>query len=190
MLGKLARWLRLCGNYVHYADDFLDDHIVAILHSYANQSETLFLTRDRELYRRTKRLTHSSVLIRATSVLDQLKQLISSEYGDLLEWNPFLARCAICSGNLQKIVSMDELSCLIARHGVQPGYDYYLQCSDVSCSRIYWRGLAWKDAFMRLCSILDDKRLLSLMCYCEMEEDIDSSAWARLCVQTQLRKRQ
>ncbi|MFX0115232.1 MAG: Mut7-C RNAse domain-containing protein [Candidatus Hodarchaeota archaeon] len=183
MLGKLARWLRFCGNHVYYSSKASDDQILALLKDYKAKKEGLLITRDKQLSKRATVGGYESILIQPTKVLLQLKQVLASEWGESLECNPFLATCAACSTKLKEIPPEKALLQLETDNPISSGYNSYYQCTNSSCMKIYWRGPAWRDAFSRLCSIINKKRLQLLIGHCETELDLLAREWSKRIIQ-------
>src|SRR6056297_565024 len=98
MLGKLARYLRMCGYDAAYAldrDEEADDRLLAMSRA---EGRTL-VTRDRGLANRTS----DAVLLTARDVVDQLREL--RDDGFRLELPERPARCGRCNGPVERVDS-------------------------------------------------------------------------------------
>lgn len=127
-LGKLARFLRMCGFDTIYENDF-DDHRLARL---AAQSGRILLTRDRRLLM-FKDIVYGYWL-RAVDPDRQLKEVLTRF--SLFERIENFKRCIRCNGIIEPVDKqsvIDELEPLTKKH-----YDQFYQC--VSCRQIYWKG--------------------------------------------------
>lgn len=127
-LGKLARYLRMCGFDTVYRNDYRDSEIVSIS---ANQHR-IALTRDRRLLYH-KAVTHG-YWVRAENPERQLNEVI--ERFDLKnQINPF-ERCLDCNGRVQAVEKQDvieDLEPLTRKY-----FDEFYRCSE--CSKVYWPG--------------------------------------------------
>lgn len=138
MLGKLARYLRMCGYDAAYAPDRGVDHDDAILALTSRENRTL-LTRDRALAARAD----DAILIKPMDITDQLRALESAGI-PLSLTEP--TRCGRCNAVLERVTD-----------GPTPGYapevaeTLVWRCSD--CGQYFWRGSHWADVQERLQSL-------------------------------------
>jgi uncharacterized protein with PIN domain len=127
-LGKLAKYLRLCGFDTLYRKDYNDIEIINI----SSSEKRIILTHDVELLK-NKKVTHG-YWIRSQYLNEQLKEV-------LLRFNlkhqllPF-TRCLECNGLLTEVSKEDIMDRLL------PETDKYFtdfrKCME--CDRIYWEG--------------------------------------------------
>jgi uncharacterized protein len=127
-LGKLSKYIRLCGFDALFKMNLSDREIVRI----SVAEKRIILTRDRDLLK-TKLVTHG-YWIRSSKPDEQLKEVLRRfDLKNLLK--PF-SRCLECNGSLYYIPKdeiMDQL---------QPNTrDYYTEFSRCcGCKKIYWQG--------------------------------------------------
>ena len=142
MLGSLARWLRVLGLDVVY-DPSLDD---AALVRRAVAEQRTILTRDTRLVQR--RLARNHLLIRSTSLAEQLHQ-VCRQFGLRPDPRQMLRRCLRCNQELA------DLSREQAQGNVPP-YVFRTQQrfrSCPACGRIYWRATHVSRMLQRLHSL-------------------------------------
>ncbi|MFD1587072.1 Mut7-C RNAse domain-containing protein [Halorientalis brevis] len=132
MLGKLARYLRMCGYDAAYAldrDEEADDRLLAMARS---EGRTL-VTRDRGLANRTS----DSVLLTARDVDDQLRELSDAGYRLALADRP--ARCGQCNGIVERVDDSE------ATPGYAPDTSETAVWRCVDCGQYFWKGSHWDD---------------------------------------------
>jgi len=143
MLGRLARYLRMCGYDAVYAGDRgieADDRLLALA---CEEGRTL-LTRDRSLAARAD----DGLLLAERDVRDQLRELDAAGFALSLPDSP--ARCGRCNGALAR-VDDDE-----PRPDYAPDAGPVWRCRD--CGQLFWRGSHWDDVAARLARIRGEKR--------------------------------
>jgi len=129
MLGRLARWLRLYGHDTLYG--IVDDgEIVRV----AGEENRTVLTRDTGLAERAKKAGVRVVLLRSTSLPEQLLEL---GVGDL---SPERARCPKCNGPLEAVPRERVRGRVPER--VYALYGEFYVCKN--CGQVYWPGRQWK----------------------------------------------
>lgn len=133
MLGSLARWLRIAGYDSTYFRNMDDD----LLLDEAKDSSRLLLTRDRELYQRSRKLGLRSVFLESEAVKDQLSQLRRELGLEMLAKN---SRCPRCNGLLKETPKADVRD-LVPDESFN-AFDEFWVCGD--CSRAYWKGSHWE----------------------------------------------
>lgn len=127
-LGKLAKYLRLCGFDTLYTRDFNDFEIINLSIS----EKRIILTRDLGLLK-NKNVTHGH-WIRSQHLDEQLKEVFLrfSLMNQVLPFN----RCMECNG-LLIYVSKEDI-----QHHLLPGtiefFNNFRKCPE--CNRIYWEG--------------------------------------------------
>ncbi len=127
-LGRLAKYMRLCGLDSSYEKDLTDREIVNISVS----QKRIILTRDKGLLK-AKEVTHGHWM-RASRPVDQLNEVISS-FDLKNDLQPF-SRCLECNGVLAG-VSREEIENLLPER-TKAYYTVFRQCP--GCGRIYWEG--------------------------------------------------
>jgi len=133
MLGSLARWLRIAGYDSTYFRDMDDD----LLLDETRESFRVLLTRDRELYQRSRKLGLRSIYMESEDVKAQLSQL-KTELG--LEMSATNSRCPRCNGLLMEAQKADVRD-LVPSESFH-AFDEFWVCGD--CSRAYWKGSHWE----------------------------------------------
>ncbi len=127
-LGKLARYLRLCGFDTLYRNDYQDAELAEV----SAAEHRVLLTRDRFLLKR-RIITHG-YCIRSDRPLHQFREVLDRfQLHDQV--SPF-SRCARCNGLLEDVVKaaiIDRLEPLTRRY-----YDTFRRCT--GCGHIYWHG--------------------------------------------------
>lgn len=138
MLGKLARYLRMCGYDAAYA---LDRGIEADdqLQNLAREEERLLITRKRSLTHRLEQ----SVLVESKDILEQLGEL--RESGFQIELAEKSARCGNCNGRLQKLPAEFD------RPAHAPAEGPVWQCDE--CDQLFWKGSHWETVRQRLSAV-------------------------------------
>jgi len=131
MLGKLAKYLRMCGYDTVFIKYIKDDKLLKI----ALETNRLILTRDKKIIERKliKNGSVKSLLILSTNIADQLRQ-IKNTFNIVFQVK--LVRCIDCNTKLLPINKKEIKNCL-------PIYIYenhkdFLFCQN--CKKIYWNG--------------------------------------------------
>jgi hypothetical protein len=127
-LGKLTKYLRLCGFDSLYRRDFNEVEIIRL----STLEKRTILTRDKELLKNTK-ITHG-YWIRSQYLSEQMNEVFS-RFDLKNQILPFI-RCIECNGLLNQVSKEDILNRLqpeTARY-----FNDFRMCSD--CERIYWEG--------------------------------------------------
>lgn len=143
-LGRLARYLRMCGFDTVYRNDFTDRDVARI----AADEQRIVLTRDRRLLHQ-KTITHG-YWVRATDPAEQLTEVVDRL--DLRRRIEPFHRCLHCNGPLapvDKEAIIDQLEPLTRKY-----YDEFYQCRD--CARIYWRGSHYEHMLRRFSMLLGE----------------------------------
>lgn len=143
-LGRLARYLRLCGFDTLYRNDYRDRDVARI----SAAEHRIALTRDRRL------LHHSDIShgywVRATEPREQLQEVLQ-RFDLHNQVRPF-RRCLDCNGRVSPVDKqsvIDRLEPLTRKH-----YEEFYQCHD--CGKIYWRGSHYEHMLRRFDTILDN----------------------------------
>lgn len=127
-LGKLAKYLRLCGFDTFY-DRHLDDQEIIMR---AGSDKRVILTRDIGLLK-NKHVTRG-YWIRSRYPDKQLKEVLLRF--DLKNQIRLFTRCMECNGLLSDVSKDDILPRLLP--GTRQYFQNFKKCSD--CDRIYWEG--------------------------------------------------
>lgn len=137
-LGKLARYLRLCGFDTLY-DNACEDHVIVSVSASENR---IILTRDIGI------LKYSSVQhgywLRSDQPGQQFREVIRRF--DLKEQIDLFTRCMACNGIIQPVEKRqvaDELP-----EGTRRYYHEFYQCRQ--CGKIYWKGSHYYDMIKRI----------------------------------------
>lgn len=127
-LGKLARYLRLCGFDTLYEKDYTDDEIVII----SSLQKRIILTRDKRLLN-NKKVTHG-IRIRSGYPESQLKEVFNRL--DLKNLAKPFTRCMGCNSLLADVPKEKIIDRLPPR--TKDFYDTFRLCPQ--CDQIYWEG--------------------------------------------------
>ena len=127
-LGRLARYLRLCGLDTLYRNDYADDEVAAI----SAREHRILLTRDRDVLKR--RIVTHGYFVRSDDPAAQLAEVL--ERFDLHDATVPFTRCARCNGLLEDVDKQEIL------HQLEPltrrYHDRFRICA--GCGQIYWQG--------------------------------------------------
>lgn len=138
MLGKLARWLRLLGQEVYYANQIEDEDL---LNKAFNQKYVL-LTSDVALHRKALSKDIESVLVTGKNEPARIAEL-ASRFQIPLKVNPDDSRCPRCGSPLKRVEKL-EVKGKVPEKSFEK-HDEYWVCLDEACKKIYWRGSHWKN---------------------------------------------
>jgi uncharacterized protein len=127
-LGKLAKYLRMCGFDTKYQNDYDDREIIRI----SGAEYRIILTRDIGLLK-VKSVTHG-YFIRDQKPKAQLTEVL--EHFDLYQAMDPFSRCIKCNGRLVKVEKekiIQQLEPLTIQY-----FKTFFRCTD--CQRIFWEG--------------------------------------------------
>jgi uncharacterized protein len=143
-LGKLTKYMRLCGFDTVYNTEFNDQDIINL----ALTGNRVILTRDKGLLK-NKNVTHG-YLIRSQHTEEQLKEVMLT-FDLKKKISPF-TRCMICNELLIDTTKQEIL------HRLQPLTKRYYRKFKLcpSCNRIYWNGSHY-DRMRRYLKLLNCK---------------------------------
>lgn len=127
-LGKLTKYLRLCGFDTFFNKNLDDKEIIDL----AISEKRIILTRDIGLLK-SKKVTHG-YWIRSQYPFEQLKELFIRL--QLKNQVSLFSRCTICNGPLSNIEKKEILNRLLPK--TRQYYDEFKKCN--VCDRIYWKG--------------------------------------------------
>jgi len=139
-LGRLARYLRLCGFDTVFADSIADSKIIDI----AINENRIILSRDRELMS-DKKVERGFRILSERPVI-QLSEVIN-RYSLREYFRPF-SRCTKCNG-LLVMVNGDEIIDFLPQR-TRDFYTHFMRCG--TCGKIYWEG----SHFNRLKKFIND----------------------------------
>jgi uncharacterized protein with PIN domain len=127
-LGRLAKYLRMCGFDTYFDTDLSDNQIIGI----SLKERRIILTRDRELLK-NKLVTHG-YWIRSMKPEKQLKEVLQ-KFDLKSKLNPFV-RCLECNGMIEDVNKKD-----IKERLLQKTKDFYTEFRRCKiCGNIYWEG--------------------------------------------------
>lgn len=127
-LGKLVKYLRLCGLDTLYKNHFSDNEIIGMSLS----EHRIILTRDRGILKNRK-VTHG-YWIRSQNPQEQLKEVLQ-RFDLKKSVRPFI-RCLECNGELADIAMKEIVGKLQPK--TRKYYTEFRLCN--GCNRIYWEG--------------------------------------------------
>jgi uncharacterized protein with PIN domain len=142
-LGKLSRYLRLCGFDTIFETGLSDREIVDI----SVTGKRIILTRDRNLLK-NKRVTHG-YWIRSNNPFEQLEEVLI-RFDLRNDLHPF-SRCMECNGLIRKVPKEDVIDELLP--GTRNCYTDFKKCD--GCGRIYWEGSHF-DRMKKLIATISD----------------------------------
>ena len=127
-LGRLARYLRLCGFDTFYEKDITDERIIKISVS----EKRIILTRDKILLKNNL-VTHG-YWVRSEDPLKQFRE-IRLRLDLNKSFDPF-SRCLECNSLLEDISKEEVAETLLPK--TKQYYDIFKKCP--GCNRVYWNG--------------------------------------------------
>jgi len=134
MLEKLARWLLILGHDVIYLVEFDDYELLKL----AKKEESVLLTKDLELYKRTIGKGMDAYYVEGKTESERLAE-IAKRYGLLLMVDMDKSHCPICNTQL-KPVPKEQLQAGLEKNTFTY-YDKFWKCTN--CGQIYWQGAHW-----------------------------------------------
>ncbi len=127
-LGKLTKYLRLCGFDTCYRTDFNNQEMINL----ALSDRRVILTRDKELLK-NKKVTRG-YWVRSVYYPEQLREVLL--HFDLKNQVTLFARCMECNGLLKDVTKKEILNRLLPK--TSRYYRKFKKCQ--YCNRIYWNG--------------------------------------------------
>jgi uncharacterized protein len=127
-LGKLVKYLRLCGFDTTYRKDFNDQEIISL----ALEEKRVILTRDLGILR--NHLVTRGYWLRSQYPAEQLREVMSRF--DLKERICLFSRCSVCN-ELLSDVKKEKITPRLLPNTIKY-YQEFKICS--KCDRIYWQG--------------------------------------------------
>ena len=131
-LGKLAKFMRICGFDAFYRNDLNDPEIIIL----SVTEKRVILTRDRNLLK-NKTVTHG-YWIRSQQPPEQLREVLN-RFDLKNSMQPF-TRCLECNTKIIEVSKEGILSQLLPK--TKLCYQEFWQCGN--CKRIYWKGSHWE----------------------------------------------
>ncbi|WP_136687623.1 Mut7-C RNAse domain-containing protein [Halorhabdus amylolytica] len=132
MLGKLATYLRMCGDDAAYALDRgveADDRLLVI----ASEEGRTVLTRDRSLAASAP----DSLLIESHDVREQLRELVDAGFDLTPAGTP--TRCGRCNDRLEAVPEAGSTP----EYAPDPSAERVWRCE--GCDQCFWKGSHWDD---------------------------------------------
>jgi uncharacterized protein len=142
-LGKLVRYLRLCGFNTAYRNNTSDSELINTM----LKEDRVLLTRDRKLL--MHKVIRNGMLVYSDEPVDQLVEVMN-RFELYTKTTPF-SRCINCNGILElakKADVIDQLEPLTKRY-----FDRFSKCNQ--CGQVYWDGSHRKRLQSKLKKILD-----------------------------------
>jgi hypothetical protein len=127
-LGKLARYLRMCGFDTVYKNDISDDKII----THSIKEKRIILTRDLGILKNGQ--VQRGYFIRTQQPVDQCREVFKKF--DLLSQKRPFTRCMGCNGIFHK-ANKKSIKSMVPLKTYKYYQDFY-RCSD--CQNIYWKG--------------------------------------------------
>lgn len=141
-LGRLAKYLRMCGFDVYY-ENLADDDIIAI----SLAQKRIILTKDRGLLKNRK-VTHG-YWVRNKEPRKQLLEIINRF--DLVNKIKFLVRCLLCNQKLTT-KNKEQLNIILPSHATKY-YQTFYWCEH--CKKVYWEGSHYKNMLTMMRRIIN-----------------------------------
>jgi len=145
MLGTLAKWLRILGYDTLYGAQN-DDELLEI----SEQENRVLLTRDKNLYERSKNKS-SSLYIKSMSLHEQLVLVVHAT-GIQISKDKILSRCLICNIPLEN-KRKSEIKGNVPPYPFQI-HERFWECP--KCRRVYWKGSHWTNMYEQIQRILKE----------------------------------
>jgi uncharacterized protein len=148
-LGKLTKYLRLCGFDTYYRTAFNHQEIINL----AISDKRIILTRGKELLK-NKKVTHG-YWIRSQYPFEQLKDVLLRL--DLKNQITLFTRCMECNGLLMDVSKKEILNRLLPK--TRQYYRKFKKCHD--CNRIYWNGSHYQSMKKHIRILMRNIRTIS-----------------------------
>jgi uncharacterized protein len=139
MLGNIAKKLRIFGFDTLYLANTDDGAIIEIC---LNENR-VFLTKDRELYKRSRKANIPSFLIYSENELESLIAIMKEcNIRYVLHVPNENTRCTLCNGALETVSDPSPLADAVPKK-VFESIDMFFKCTN--CQKIYWSGKHVKE---------------------------------------------
>ncbi|HMF33634.1 MAG TPA: Mut7-C RNAse domain-containing protein [Candidatus Lokiarchaeia archaeon] len=143
MLGNLARWLRIFGHDVIFANEVAHPGeggaTDAQLAQFAEEDNRVLITHDKQFAQRYP----GAIYVPGTVLLENLRavqQALEIE----LHFDQDKARCTVCNEPLQKISDKDEVKDIVPAKTFDR-YDDFWICTNATCRKVFWQGSHFED---------------------------------------------
>jgi len=140
MMGTLARWLRLLGFDVYYANEKISDDELLVV---AEKEKRTIVSRDKQLIERAEKKSLAVVKVSSTDLDEQLRT-VTSVYPVKREM--VLSRCSLCNSELvekNKSKVKDKVPPKV--FAAHKGFWYCRKCD-----KVYWKGSHWDKIEKRM----------------------------------------
>jgi len=146
MLGKLCRWLRICGFDTCYSRRINDPDLMIK----AQKENRIILTRDHALFTICQNKNLKALLISHDFFEDQIKQV----FRKLNIHPPFIIsqRCLDCNEILQRVIK-SEIQDQVPPY-IYNNQEKFYQCP--TCHKIFWSGTHWLQMKKKLMQIFGE----------------------------------
>lgn len=149
MLGKLAVWLRISGYDTLYVGDFeTEDEDEFLLR---NHPDRILLTKDRDLFFKSKKIGRLAYLINSNDVADQMRELL--DIG--VKFQIVMDRCSVCNELLRKPRIEEALAVIREQSFSEDLLEKYELWYCEKCKKLYWMGGHWVN-MVRFLKKLED----------------------------------
>ena len=146
-LGKLARYLRLCGFDTLFFRHLTDQEIIRI----SRKEHRIILTRDRELLK-NKLVTHG-YWIRSPHPEEQFSEVFKRF--DLKNFEDPFSRCLECNGILTVVPKEEIIDHILPK--TREYYNEFKKCP--GCGHIYWEGSHYEKMKKQIEKMLNQKAI-------------------------------
>lgn len=140
MLGTLAKWMRILGYDVYFANNREDDEDIL---RRAEDEDRIIITRDKYLIMRAKRRRIRVIQMDSKDLDEQLKMVTSLFPVDR---EAALSRCSLCNSPLVEIEREKVKGKVPDR--IYEMHDEFWLCE--GCKKIYWKGSHWNKMKERI----------------------------------------
>ncbi|HDO19185.1 MAG TPA: hypothetical protein ENG74_00490 [Thermoplasmatales archaeon] len=133
MLGTLAKWLRLLGFDVYFANRVeRDDELLEI----AKKENRIILSRDKQLVKRARKRGIEAIDVEDRDLDEQLRKVTSLFP---IDEESVLSRCSVCNEILVEIDKKDVEGKIPKK--IFESHEEFWYCK--RCKKIYWKGSHW-----------------------------------------------
>ncbi|MEW6381546.1 MAG: Mut7-C RNAse domain-containing protein [bacterium] len=135
MLGKLSRWLRICGFDTLYYRQIDDSDLIGR----AERENRVLLTRDHALLKLSRKRNLRVILVTHDFFEEQLKQVVQEL--NITASPQMLGRCLNCNEPLQK-ADRSEVESMVPAYILDTEQEFSI-CP--RCRKVYWPGTHWAE---------------------------------------------
>jgi uncharacterized protein with PIN domain len=144
MLGKLAKWLKICGFDAAFFSKIEDEDLIAL----ARKESRILLTKDTGLIQRAKDV--DTLFLQSEEWQEQVRQVL--EHFDLREEVHPHTRCLECNVALKPLPKKNAKN--LVSSFVFERADSFALCPD--CGRVFWRGTHLEDMDNKIQDLLEN----------------------------------